>query len=153
VDRVKYFRDRSALHRAREEKEILECEMVRTTRFFAVMREVWFEQGKREKAQSSFASAAYAFKQAETYARLANGAKLVQEKADQKQVIYQQWYVEFALPFQPIHSFLFMQVQISNLNPNSHLGSAECVLISYDTAPHELIIANYLMFSPSRQEK
>ena len=93
MDRVKYFRDRSALHRAREEKEILECEMVRTTRSFAVMKELWSEHGKQEKAQNSFASAAYAFKQAEIYARLANDAKSVQEKAEQKQVIYQQWYV------------------------------------------------------------
>jgi len=94
VDRVKYFRDQSALHRAHEEKDILECEMVRTTRSFEVMREGWSEHGKREKAQSSFASAAYAFKQAAIYARLANNAKLVQEKAEQKGVVYQQWYVD-----------------------------------------------------------
>ena len=93
VDRVKYFRDRSALHRAREEKEILECEMVRTTRSFAAMKEAWSEHGEQEKAQSLFVSAAYAFKQAAMYARLANDAKLVLEKAEQKRVIYQRWYV------------------------------------------------------------
>jgi hypothetical protein len=98
VDRVKYFRDQSALHRAREEREILECEMVRTIRSFAVMRDAWSEHGKREKARSSFASAAYAFKQAEIYMRLANDAKLVQGKAEQKQVIYQQWYVDICSP-------------------------------------------------------
>lgn len=116
MDRVKYFRDQSALHRAREEKEILECEMVRTTRSFAVMKELWSEHGKREKAQNSFASAAYAFKQAEIYARLANDAKLVQEKAEQKQVIYQQWYVVIcsaisANPFVFIHAGLNLQLE------------------------------------------
>lgn len=91
MDRVKYFRDRSALHRAREEKEILECEMVRTKRSFAVMKEAWSEHGKREKEKSTFASAAYAFKQAKIYARLAGDAQVVQDKAEKKQVIYQQW--------------------------------------------------------------
>jgi uncharacterized protein YfaS (alpha-2-macroglobulin family) len=117
VDRVKYFRDRSALHRAREEKEILECEMVRTTRSFAVMRELWSEYGKREKARRSLASAAYAFKQAEIYTRLANNTELVQEKAEQKRVIYQQWYVDI-LHLLCYFSLSFMQVRISNLKRN-----------------------------------
>ena len=95
MDRVKYFRDRSALHRAHEEKEILECEMVRVARSFAVMKEAWFEHGRQETEKSAFASSAYSFKQAEIYARLAEDTKVVQEKAEKKRVIYQQWYIDF----------------------------------------------------------
>ena len=95
MDRVKYFRDRSALHRAREEKEILECEMVRTARSFAAMKEAWSEHGRQETETSAFASSAYSFKQAEIYARLAEDIKVVQEKAEKKRVIYQQWYIDF----------------------------------------------------------
>ena len=91
VDRVKYFRDRSALHRAREEKEILECEMVWTARSFAVMKEAWAKHGKQEKEKSAFAYGAYAFKQAEIYACLAEDTKIFQEKAEKKRLIYLQW--------------------------------------------------------------
>jgi hypothetical protein len=91
VDRVKYFRDRSALHRAREEKEILECEMVRTARSFAAMKEAWARHGRQEKEKSSFASGAFAFKQAVIYARLAKDTKIFQEKAEKKRLIYLQW--------------------------------------------------------------
>ena len=97
VDRVKYFRDRSALQRAREEKEILECEMARTARSFAVMKEAWSENGRQEKEKSAFASSAYSFKQAKIYASLAEDAKVIQEKAEKKRLIYQQWYHRFAL--------------------------------------------------------
>ena len=104
MDRVKYFRDRSALHRAREEKEILECEMVRTARSFAVMKEGWSEHGRREKERSSFASSAYAFKQSEIYACLADDTTVIRDKAEKKQVIYQQWYMDFICCFsQSIH--------------------------------------------------
>ena len=118
VDRVKYFRDRSALHRAREEKEILECEMVRTKRSFVVMKESWSEHGKREKEKSAVASAAYASKQAEMYARLARDAQVVQEKAEKKRVVYQQWYTNFIYTplFELIRLFSFMQDGISTLN-------------------------------------
>ena len=94
MDRVKYFRDRSALHRAREEKEILECELVRTTRSFEVMKEAWSEHGKQEKEKGVFAPAAYAFKQSEIYARLAKDSKVILEKAEKKRLIYQQWCVD-----------------------------------------------------------
>jgi hypothetical protein len=106
VDRVKYFRDQSTLHRAREEKEILECEMVRTTRSFAVMKEAWSEYGKQKKEKGAFAPAAYAFKQAEIYARLAEDSRVIQEKAEKKRLIYQQWYMDFYRRFsQSVHFF------------------------------------------------
>ena len=97
VDRVKYFRDRSALHRAREEKEILECEMVRTTRSFEVMKEAWSEHGKQAKGKGALSSAAYAFKQSEIYARLAEDSKVILEKAEKKRLVFQQWYVDFVI--------------------------------------------------------
>jgi hypothetical protein len=93
VDRVKYFRDRSARNRAREEKEILESEMARTTLSFEVTYEAWSEIGKREMEKTAFARAAYAYKQAEIYARLAEDSKAIQAKAEKKEKIYQQWCV------------------------------------------------------------
>jgi hypothetical protein len=116
VERVKFFRDRSALHRAREEKEILECEMVRTARSFAVMREAWSEHGRQEKEKSAFASSAYSFKQAEIYARLAEDTEVIQERAEKKRMIYQQWYVDFICRFtRPAH-FLSCRFESLGLN-------------------------------------
>jgi len=65
--------------------------MVRTARSFAVMTEAWSRHGRQEKEKSAFASGAYAFKQAEIYARLAEDTKIFQEKAEKKRLIYQQW--------------------------------------------------------------
>jgi len=92
VDRVKYFRDRSARNRAREEKEILESEMARTTRSFVVMQKAWNEIGARKHEDRAFAHSAYAYKQAELYARLASDSKVFEEKAEKKRQIYLQWY-------------------------------------------------------------
>jgi hypothetical protein len=52
---------------------------------------------------------AYAFKQAEIYARLAEDTKIFQEKAEKKRVIYQQWYINFIFAlchFSPFTHFL-----------------------------------------------
>ena len=84
MDRVKYFRDRSARDRAREEKEILESEMSWTTRSFSIMRDAWIEMGKREREKHTFARSAYAYKQAEMYARLANDSEALKNRADKK---------------------------------------------------------------------
>jgi len=92
VDRVKYFRDRSARNRAREEKEILEIEMARTTRSFAVTKKAWNEIGTREHENRAFAHSAYAYKQAELYTRLSSSSKIFEEKAEKKRQTYQQWY-------------------------------------------------------------
>lgn len=59
------------------------------------MREAWSEHGRQEKEKRAFASSAYSFKQAEIYARLAEDTKVIQEKAEKKRAIYQQWYVDF----------------------------------------------------------
>ena len=92
VDRVKYFRDRSARNRAREEKEILESEMSRTTRSFDVMQKAWNEIGTRDHDNRAFERSAYAYKQAELYTRLSSNSKTFEEKAEKKKQIYQQWY-------------------------------------------------------------
>lgn len=92
MDRVKYFRDRSARNRAREEKEILESEMARTTRSFVVMEKAWNEIGTRERENHAFARSAYAYKQAELYAHLASNSKAFEQKATKKGQIYEQWY-------------------------------------------------------------
>ena len=92
VERVKYFRDRSARNRAREEKDILESEMARTTRSFVVMQKAWSDIGGREHENRRFADSAYAYKQAALYERLANDSKAFEEKAEKKRQVYQQWY-------------------------------------------------------------
>jgi hypothetical protein len=76
------------------------------------------KHAKREKEKSAVASAAYASKQAEMYARLARDAQVVQEKAENKRVIYQQWYANFIYTplFELIRLFSFMQDGISTLN-------------------------------------
>ncbi len=98
MDRVKYFRDRSARNRAREEKEILETEMTRTTRSFSTMKFAWTEMGRQENENHAFARSAYAYKQAEMYARLANDSKMLEDKVDQKRLAYQQWYELAIMP-------------------------------------------------------
>ena len=89
VDRVKYFRDRSARNRAREEKEILESEMSRTTRSFLVMQKAWNKIGTQKCENCAFTHSAYAYKQDELYARLASNSKAFEENAKTKGQIYQ----------------------------------------------------------------
>ena len=98
VDRVKYFCDRSARDRAREEKEILESEMSWTTRSFSIMRDAWTEMGKQEREKRAFARSAYAYKQAEMYACLANDSEALKNRADKKRLAYQQWYDFIIMP-------------------------------------------------------
>ena len=64
VDRVKWFRDRAACHRSREEKEILESEFSRTLRSFCRMADTWKELAKQD-APAGYRS--YAYKQASMY--------------------------------------------------------------------------------------
>lgn len=92
MDRVKYFRDRSACNRAREEKDILESEMARTTRSFVVWQKAWNEIGRREHESRGFARSAYAYKQAALYERLASDSEVFKEKAEKKRMAYQLWH-------------------------------------------------------------
>ena len=64
MDRVKWFRDRAARDRAREEKEILESEFERTQRSFSRMAEAWNALAK-QNAPHGFR--AYACRQASMY--------------------------------------------------------------------------------------
>ncbi|KAF8326718.1 hypothetical protein F5887DRAFT_925190 [Amanita rubescens] len=49
MDRVKWFRDRAARDRAREEKEILECEFERAQRSFSEMAKAWKALAKKAR--------------------------------------------------------------------------------------------------------
>jgi len=78
VDRVKWFRDRAARDRAREEMEILKAEFDRTKRSFTRMSDVWTMLAKDANFNSS---AAYAHKQASLYCALAEDCRTMYEKA------------------------------------------------------------------------
>ena len=64
VDRVKWFRDRAARDRAREEKEILESEFKRSLCFFSKMADIWTELAKQD-IPTGYCS--YAYRQASMY--------------------------------------------------------------------------------------
>ena len=64
MDRVKWFRDRAARDRAREEKEILECEFDRAQHSFSKMAEAW---KKLAKKVSPGGYRSYAYRQASMY--------------------------------------------------------------------------------------
>ena len=82
VDRVKWFRDRAARDRSREEKEVLEEEFRRTQVSFNNMTAVWTELVSC--SQRAPGSAAYAYKQAAMYRGLARGCEEWHEKALKK---------------------------------------------------------------------
>jgi len=82
VDRVKWFRDRAACQRSREEKEILEEEFKRTIRSFEHYEEVWKELGQKECSQTG--QAVYTFQTAAMFAQLAAGCKEAFKKATLK---------------------------------------------------------------------
>jgi hypothetical protein len=82
VDRVKWFRDRAALQRSREEKEILEEEFKRTIRSFEHWEEIWTGLGQKEEAQSG--EAIYTFQTAAMFGKLAVDCKKAFKKAKSK---------------------------------------------------------------------
>lgn len=90
VDRVKWFRDRSARDRAREEKEILEEEFKRTIRHFQYMQTTWSVLATK-KMDAPPGYVAYAYKQAAMYERFALDAQKLQTKAEEKLQIYDNW--------------------------------------------------------------
>jgi len=81
VDRVKWFRDRAARDRAREEKEILEAEFNRTIKSFTKMSNVWTALATKNVTTTSHSNAAYAHKQAALYHTLAEDCKETYDKA------------------------------------------------------------------------
>ena len=56
------------------------------------MQSAWDEIGSRNRENRVLAHSAYAYKQAELYARLASNSKVFEEKAEKKRQAYQQWY-------------------------------------------------------------
>ena len=85
VDRVKWFRDRAARDRAKEEKEILEAEFGHTIRSFTKMSDIWSKLAA--KNVSKHGNAAYAQKQAVLYHALAEDCRTTYNKAIGLQVI------------------------------------------------------------------
>ncbi|KAJ3520759.1 hypothetical protein NMY22_g12606 [Coprinellus aureogranulatus] len=83
MDRVKWFRDRAARDRAREEKEILEEEMKRIVRSFKNYTTIWTSLASEDRPgiTSTPGKASYALRQAEMYARFAYNAEQVFDKA------------------------------------------------------------------------
>ncbi|KAF9529569.1 hypothetical protein CPB83DRAFT_764801, partial [Crepidotus variabilis] len=113
LDRVKYFRDRSSRNRTREEKEILESEMLRTTRSFKKTCEAWAKisirelgleckscintegQLSSEKCLHPQARSAYASSQQAVYARLTSDSEEYQIRAESKSNDYKIWFAFF----------------------------------------------------------
>jgi hypothetical protein len=91
VDRVKWFRDRSARDRAREEKEILEEEIGRTVRYFKHMQKMWTTLASKKQDTPGYT--AYAYKQSAMYERFAFDTEAFQVKATEKCHIYVNWQV------------------------------------------------------------
>ena len=87
--------------------------MARTTRSFIVTQQAWNEIGIREHENRAFARSAYAYKQADLYARLASNSKALEEKAEKKKKIYQQWYDLTITLFEL--SLIFTQVSVLGL--------------------------------------
>ncbi|KAF8057825.1 hypothetical protein FPV67DRAFT_1455922 [Lyophyllum atratum] len=78
MDRVKWFRDRAARDRAREEKEILEEEFRRSIASFHRMSEVWSELASKKPAPGY---TAYCHKQAAMYSSLASDCEKKRDDA------------------------------------------------------------------------
>ena len=84
MDRVKWFRDRAARDRAREEKEILDAEFQRTIQSFTKMSDIWSTLAGKNASKHS--NAAYARKQATLYDALAKDCRKIHDKAIALQV-------------------------------------------------------------------
>lgn len=79
MDRVKWFRDRAARDRAREEMEILKAEFDRTRLSFTKMSDVWTTLAAKNATCHS--NAAYAYNQASLYCALAEDCGKMYDKA------------------------------------------------------------------------
>ncbi len=90
MDRVKWFRDRSARDRAREEKEILEEELERTVRHFKHIQQTWITLATKGQVDEP-GRIAYAYKQAAMFERFAADAEGFQAKAKVKCQVYEEW--------------------------------------------------------------
>ena len=89
VDRVKWFRERSARNRLREEKEILEEELKRTANSFSYLTRMWKNLAGRS---SALGEVSYAHKQAAMFERLGADCERLRIKSFEKSTFYKQWY-------------------------------------------------------------
>ena len=90
VDRVKWYRERSARNRSREEKEILEEEMKRTLRTFGFLHNMWSTLGESARIPGD---ASYAHKQAAMFSQFEFNCQKVCDKAAKKRNEHAQWWV------------------------------------------------------------
>jgi len=88
VDRVKWYRERSARNRSHEEKEILEEEMKRTLRTFGFLHSMWTTLGESASVPGN---ASYAHKQAAMFKQFESNCQKVCDKAVKKKNEYEQW--------------------------------------------------------------
>ncbi|KAJ3535599.1 hypothetical protein NMY22_g6415 [Coprinellus aureogranulatus] len=75
MDRVKWFRDRAARDRAREEKEILEEEMKRVTTSFKKYATIWSALATKSSTSEVPGKSSYALRQSAMYTRMAEKAE------------------------------------------------------------------------------
>lgn len=92
VYRVKWFRDRAARDRAREEKEILEEEFRRIIAYFGTMSKVWTALAESSEVRNQAGYSAYAYKQAAMYAKLKANSEGSWRTAKMKKEEYEKWY-------------------------------------------------------------
>lgn len=102
MDRVKYFRDRAARDRAKEEKELLEVEMDRVVLSFSHMKTTWRIMAEKVHEKPGClcsnlngngcihvrARTAYAFKQVEIFGRFEKDAEGKRKTARDKEDSY-----------------------------------------------------------------
>lgn len=70
MERVRWYREKAAVDRLREELEILEEEFRRTYKSFTRMNEVWQELAILQENRRGYP--AYAWRQADIYSKFAN---------------------------------------------------------------------------------
>jgi hypothetical protein len=105
VDHVKYFGDRAARNRAKEEKELLEAEMDRIVSSFSHMKTTWHTMAQEVSKKPSCsclnldgngcihtrARSAYVFKQVDMYQRFESDAEEKRNNIKVKGELFDQW--------------------------------------------------------------
>ena len=88
VDQVKWFRERSAQNRLREEKEILEEELKQSVQSFSYLRGMWNTLADHSGAPGE---ASYAHKQAAMFEHLESDCDKLHIKGLEKCTMYEKW--------------------------------------------------------------
>ena len=120
MDRVKWFWERSARNRLREEKEILEEEMKHTVRSFSHLRGMWKTLADRSNTPGE---ASYAHKQAAMFERFESDSDKLCVKALEKCSVYEKWYV-------PLDVVVWTLNDLSNRFTTTIEGSMPVLLVN-----------------------